>query len=619
MFHGRMFASRTTRLLLAAVLAVGAFGYVAVRLGRSAAPAVAATTPPTIVIPVNAMSRGFTTKRLTIHKGQNVHVVNKDSIAHTVTSDAKKGNAALFTSYLRPHSSATLATSKLAPGKYKFHCNIHPSMRGLLIVKGSGGGTAGSVQTFTLPLRIPPVITSANPTIPVERAGVQVFPHGPKTMMWTYGGSYPGPTIRRPSGSTTAVTFDDHLTAAGDLSVHLHGDHHASVDDGQPDTDLLVPGKSRTYTYPLTYDDGKPVPSAFLYYHDHRMMETGRNNWMGLQGMFVVDNAADRKYGLPTGRYDVPVMVSDRSFTKDNQLTNPFPKDPMSALMGAHKPPNDATVGTTVLVNGEYSPHFDVATHRYRLRILNASNFQSYDFELSDGQSFTQIGSGDSLFPKPVVRKDILLGPSQRADVVVNFAGQFGKRIVLQSVPRVSGPADGIGSATAKLMQFRVTKKVGDSSHVPSTLLTLPPMPTADESFMWTINDPASVGGHEHWEINGAPFDPSHSDVTVTLGSTALWTIKNDSTMTHYFHIHEEQWRTISRNGKPPAPWERGLQDTWRLDPGDTVVVEGTFTDYTGTFMVHCHMLDHEDHGLMAQFTVAPPAPQRSSSHARRR
>ena len=74
--------------------------------------------------------------------------------------------------------------------------------------------------------------------------------------------------------------------------------------------------------------------------------------------------------------------------------------------------------------------------------------------------------------------------------------------------------------------------------------------------------------------------------------------------MTHYFHIHEEQWRTISRDGHAPAPWERGLQDTWQVDPGEKVVVEGTFTDFTGTFMVHCHMLDHEDDGLMAQFRV---------------
>ena len=280
-----------------------------------------------------------------------------------------------------------------------------------MIVKGSGGGTTGSGQSFTLPLRIPRVITAAHPTIPVKRAAVRVFANGPKTMMWTYGGSFPGPTIRRPSGASTRVTFHDELPGAtGSLSVHLHGDHHASASDGQPASDLLAPGHSRTYTYPLR-DNGKAIPGAFFYYHDHRMMRTGRNNWRGLQGMFIVDNKNERKFGLPSGRYDVPLAVTDRSFTKNNQLTDPFPTDPMRSVMGSHAPPNDATVGNTVLVNGEYSPHFDVVTHRYRLRILNSSNFQAYDFRLSDGRSFTQLGSGDSLFPRPVARKHIVAGP----------------------------------------------------------------------------------------------------------------------------------------------------------------------------------------------------------------
>jgi spore coat protein A, manganese oxidase len=614
-FHGRVLATRLIRLLLAVVLAAGGIGYAAIRLGGSATPAAAATTPPTIKIPHNAQAFGFTTRKLTIKKGQVVRVVNNDSMRHTVTSNAKDSHGdPLFDKLVAGGARGTiLATAKLAPGTYKYHCRFHPRMTGKLIVKGTGGGTTGSGQTFDLPLRVPRVITGANPVIPVKRAAVQVFAHGPKTMMWTYGGSYPGPTIRRPSGDATTVTFKDDLSAAGKLSVHLHGDHHRAVDDGQPDTDLLSAGHRRTYHYPLK-DGGQPVPSAFFYYHDHRMLETGRNNWMGLQGMFIVDNPADAAYDLPTGKYDVPLLVSDRSFTSSNQLKVPFPKHPTMEVRGSAAPPGDATVGNTILVDGEYSPHFDVATHRYRLRLLNGSNFQSYDFELSDGESFTQIGAGDSLFPKPVVRKDILLGPSQRADVVVDFAGELGKRVVLESVPRVHRPKGGTGTPTAQLMQFRVTTQVTDTSHVPSTLLTLPaqpPLTVRGIAKTWTIDK--TVGRNRmgsYWRINGKMFDPKRTDFTVHLNSTEKWKIVNNSSMTHYFHIHEEQWRTISRyhDHKPvPVPAdELGLQDTWRLDPGDTVVVEGTFTDYTGTFMVHCHMLDHEDHGLMAQFKVVP-------------
>ncbi|HEY8300339.1 MAG TPA: multicopper oxidase domain-containing protein [Jatrophihabitans sp.] len=596
--------SRLTRLLLAAVLALAAIGYTAVRLGGAGPRAVAATTPPTIKIGHNAQLFGFTTRKLTIKKGQVVRVVNGDTMRHTVTSFRTNSHGdPLFNVSIPARATARIrATAELAPGKYRFRCLLHPQrMVGTLTVKGSGGGTTGSGQTFALPLRIPKVITGSHPVIPVERAAVQVFAHGPRTMMWTYGGSFPGPTIRRPSGAFTKVTFQDKLTVAGKLSVHLHGDHHASASDGQPDSNLLAPGHSRSYGYPLK-DNNKAIPGAFFYYHDHRMMRTGRNNWMGLQGMFVVDNPSERKYDLPGGRYDVPLAVTDRSFTKDNQLLDPFPKDPMQSVTGTHAPPNDATVGTTVLVNGEYSPHFDVATHRYRLRILNSSNFQAYDFELSDGRSFTQLGSGDSLFPKPVVRKHILLGPSERADVVVNFGGELGKRVYLKS---------SAGSASVKLMQFRVTRRVSDSSRVPANLLTLPaqpPLTTPGIAKTWDINDPAKIGNATYWRINGKAYDPTVSQFTVKRDSTQRWSITNRSMMTHYFHIHEEQWRTISRshNGSavPVPAWERGLQDTWQLNPGDTVVVEGTFSDYLGRFMVHCHMLDHEDDGLMAQFTV---------------
>ena len=83
-----------------------------------------------------------------------------------------------------------------------------------------------------------------------------------------------------------------------------------------------------------------------------------------------------------------------------------------------------------------------------------------------------------------------------------------------------------------------------------------------------------------------------------------IWRLRNVSDMTHYVHIHAEQWRTVLRNGKPPPPWEQGLEDTWRLEPGEVVEVAARFEDYTGPFMIHCHMLDHEDHGMMARFDV---------------
>ena len=106
------------------------------------------------------------------------------------------------------------------------------------------------------------------------------------------------------------------------------------------------------------------------------------------------------------------------------------------------------------------------------------------------------------------------------------------------------------------------------------------------------------------WAINGKAYSADRIDHRVKLGSRETWVLRNTSDMTHYVHIHQEQWRTVSRNGKRPPPWERGLEDTWKVDPGERVVVAARFTDDTGRFMIHCHMLDHEDHGMMATFLV---------------
>ena len=168
----------------------------------------------------------------------------------------------------------------------------------------------------------------------MRRADVRTLPHGPRTSMWTYDGSYPGPTIRRRGGRGTEVTVVNRLPrGAGSMSTHLHGDHHASADDGQPTTHLIARGGERTYDYPLVVD-GRPEPGSFFWYHDHRMDRTARNNWRGLQGMFIVTDPPRRDLRLPTGRRDVPLMVSERSFTSGNQLTDPFADGP--EMVGHH-------------------------------------------------------------------------------------------------------------------------------------------------------------------------------------------------------------------------------------------------------------------------------------------
>lgn len=605
-------------VVFTALLALTSFGTGPLETAPSARAQVPRSA--TIVIGDQATRHGYATPEVTLGQDGTLTVVNLDSVDHTVTSVALDAQGApLFDVEVAAGQTATIpAASRLAAGSYRFYCRFHPSMRGTLVVEGSQPGQAPVPPRFSQRLVVPDVITSAQPRIVMRRRPVRVLPEGPRTPMWTYGGSWPGPTIRRPAGQHTSVTFANRLPrSAGATTVHLHGDHHASRYDGQPASHLVRNRRQRTYEYPLTYD-GRPEPSSFFFYHDHRMDRTSRNNWRGLQGMFIVEDPAERRLRLPRGRRDVPLLIADRSFRADNSLTNPFlagPRmaqsheqaahaGPAMAFTGPQAPPNDATVGTHVLVNGRFAPYLPVRAVRYRLRLLNGSNFSSYNLALSDGRPFLQIGTGNGLLRRPVVRQEILLGPAQRADVVVDLHGASGEQVVLSSVPRTDA-GHGTGTREAALMAFRVGRPAPDRSRLPARLPGPRPVRAPDRvAKTWTFGLGGDSESGTFWSVDGRPFDVDRIDHRVRLGSTERWRLRNTSDTTHFVHIHAEQWRTVSRDGRPPPPWERGLEDTWRIDPGEYVDVAARFADHTGPFMVHCHMLDHEDHGMMSTFVV---------------
>ena len=560
----------------------------------------------TIEIDPGARFNGYTNPDITIAQGGTLSVVNYDSTTHSVTSDDRDANGQpLFTVDVLPdgHPVAVPGVSTLPQGTYNFHCRFHPAMQGTLTI--GKGGPPPPAQTFDQPLVRPKVLTTAKIRIPIKKAGVRVLPNGPLTQMWTYDGTYPGPTIVRPAGHDTKVTFVNHVSNTK-FTVHFHGDHHKWTADGQPVRFLIPSGKAHTYDWPLT-DGGRPERASFFWYHDHRMGATARNNWHGLQGMFIVTDGWTKKLGLPSGQYDVPLMVSERSFDANNQLTK-VAAHMNVATTGPNAPPNDGTIGNDILVNGRYAPYLTVSTHRYRLRLLNTSPFTTYDFALSDGRPFVQIGTGNGLLPKAVVRQNILLGPAQRVDVVVDFSGEQGSNVVLESVPRPNRPKYGTGTPSAQIMQFRVRTSVTDNSDLPQTLEPAPKLTVPSKvSAVWSVGLGGNASTGTYWTLDGNPYAAKRVVLKVPLGSTQLWELRNNTKVTHFIHIHEEQWHTVLRDGKKPPPWERGLEDTWRLDPGERVRVAAKFTDYIGVFMIHCHMLDHEDDGLMAQWAVVDP------------
>jgi spore coat protein A len=447
------------------------------------------------------------------------------------------------------------------------------------------GALASSVPApFSVPLRIPPVLTGSQIDLTMAQTDVQVLPSGPPTRMWTYNGMFPGPTIRRPSGQPTQVTVHNQLPgSAGSMTLHHHGSHSRSTEDGQPDTELIPPGGQRTYTYEHQ-ENGGPERAATQWYHDHRMDVTGRNVWNGLAGMFILDDDVDSALPLPSGEFDVPLMIVDRTFDANNQIPYRF-----NSL---------GTAADTILVDGAPQPYYDVGDRRYRFRVLNASNERPYTLALSNGQPITQIGTESGLLPAPVTRTRIELYPAERADIVIDFAGRLGQEIVLQNL-------DGDATGTAQVMQFRVTRHLAETSHVPAVLRPAPTFPQPVRTRTFSLNFEASTGS---WTINGQTFDPDRIDADPVLGTTERWVFVNLSFATHAIHIHDVDWRLESRNGQPPQPWENGLKEVWRIDPMERVSLITTFTDHTGPYIFHCHILEHEDRGMMAQFKVSGSA-----------
>lgn len=450
--------------------------------------------------------------------------------------------------------------------------------------------------------------------IHMRQTKVPILP-GEPTTMWTYNGSFPGPTIDADDGRSIHVRFFNDLPPdAGAMTVHRHGGHDPQHDDGQPDADLIPTGGSRTYDYPMR-EDGHPERAAFQWYHDHRMDATARNVWNGLAGMFISHDAQERSLPLPRGRYDVPLMIADRSFTADNQLADPFVPASANPLTNqtpqAGRPPSDDIAGDVILVNGVPKPFFEVQPRRYRLRILNATTFQPYNLHLSDGRSFTEIGTESGLLPAPLGRRRMLLGPAERADVVVDFSGLAGKALTLDSVARDDGRS-GAGSSPLvdSIMQFRVSGSGSGGTAVPKLLRALPAWTgqaprSPSRTFVFGLTDTPDRG--PLWSINGQPFDPNAVLAEPTRGSVETWRFANDSTVAHFIHVHDSSGFEVARNGAPPPPEEAALKDTWRIDPGDTVDVAFHFADYTGKFVIHCHMLNHEDNGMMAFFRVVSP------------
>jgi spore coat protein A len=445
-----------------------------------------------------------------------------------------------------------------------------------------------AVTPFAASLPIPPTLapyatdaTTDYYQLTMRQAPLAVLP-GLQTTVWGFNGQYPGPTIRARRGRRAVVRQTNALPAG--LTVHLHGGHAPASSDGHPN-DLIAPGGSREYIYPNSQT------AATLWYHDHTMMATAPNVYRGLAGFYLLGDDVEDGLNLPSGEYDVPLLLQDRQFNADGSLFYP-PPGSFEAVHGFN--------GDTMLVNGAPQPRFAVARRKYRFRLLNGANVRDFTLALRNGAAtvpLTQIGGDGGLLPAPVVRNEILIWPAERIEVVIDFAAfPIGAQLVLVNTQETG--------TLANLLRFDVARDAADTSALPGVLRPIAPLnPAAAAATRPFALAFQPIRGA--WVINGQVYDPGRIDFQTALGSTEIWTFQSPpGLITHPMHMHHAFFQILDRNGAAPPPWEAGWKDTVAVGPGETVRVIARFDNYSGPYVFHCHKLEHEDHEMMGQFRV---------------
>ena len=511
-----------------------------------------------------------------------------------------------------------------------------------------------------------------------------------------------------PHGTDTHGTDPTRYTGPVPIVTHLHGGHSSEESDGFPEAWYLPEARNipagfgrvgsfyrrfraeaqRLYGQAWTpgsavfqYDNDQRA--ATIWYHDHTLGMTRSNVYAGPAGFYLLRGGPSGAVigtlpgpapalGDPpgTGYYEIPLAIQDRSFNADGSLFYPdsraffeglepsqlqIPFIPEQACDG----PSDISpifnpefFGNTIVVNGKTWPFLEVEQRRYRFRILNGCNSRFLLLELSNGMPFCQIGTEGGFLPAPLQLARLLLGPAERADVIVDFTNVgLGTEIILRNL----GPDEPFGggeppgdfdqadpNTTGQVMQFRVIAATGPDPSTPPNELVLPaiaPLPGATNTRQVSLNELDSETVRVSEDANGnvgldcdegEPFGPKeallgtlaggagvplHWDDPITenpaVGATELWELHNFTEDAHPIHIHEILFEVVNRETiesgamRGPEPWEAGSRkDTVVAYPGEITRVKATF-DRGGLFVWHCHIVEHEDHEMMRPYRIS--------------
>lgn len=520
--------------------------------------------------------------------------------------------------------------------------------RDFIKLMGTGAGTltlsaCGLIPSASSDPTIAPVISTpftpapAFPSLAVDlTAGKATLPifSGPETSIWRYqasakegsgesiqtlSGSYLGPIFRVRQGQRVQVRLKNELPDP--TIIHWHGLRIPEDMDGHPRY-AIAPGKSYEYDFQVINRAGT------YWFHPHPHQLTGPQVNYGLAGLFIVSDEEEAALGLPSGEYDRPLVIQDRVFDPQNQMVY-MANAMMDQMIGF--------LGDTILVNGAPNASMEVKAGAYRLRLLNGSNSRIYKLAWQDGAPLTVIATDGGLLEKPVTRDYVTMGPGERLELWADLSKQSaGSELRLVSLPFSDFSAGGMmggsslpNGAPFNILRLKIGEKGVDVIPLPARLSTVERHNVNDAV---NRNNPRSFTlamQHMIHTINDRLFemDAVAKDEIVRLGDLELWEFANlegggggmgmgmmDMEMPHPMHIHGVQFQVIGRqiaSGYESAYQELnggfvddGWKDTVLVMPGEKVQVLLRFENYTGTYLYHCHNLEHEDAGMMRNYKI---------------
>ncbi|MGE7090524.1 multicopper oxidase family protein [Lysinibacillus sp. NPDC048646] len=428
-------------------------------------------------------------------------------------------------------------------------------------------------------LAIPSVLEPENAedlvyTIKAQEGTTEIF-KGYKTETYGYNGSFLGPVIRIKQGQT--VKFRTMNEMSKTTTFHWHGLELPGGGDGGPH-ERIEPGKSRNVEFTVNQQ------ASTLWFHPHPEGETSEQVYKGLAGLIYVEDEKTNNLGLPNdyGVNDFPLVFQDRQFDDQKQLNYQLFRN------------EDGTIGNTLLVNGTINPKLTVRKELVRLRLLNGSNARNFTFKLNTGETFQQIATDGGFLNTSLTMNEITLTPGERAEILVDF-----------SKPDTSTDLALINEDGTILLPFKMNNEQISRNNIPEILNDF--TVTNEEKSLPVTKRLELFGMGAMVTINGKQFDMNRIDFTQKQGETEIWEIYNKPDMmggmTHPFHIHGTQFKIVSINGNEPPKNEQGWKDTVSIEPDETITLAVKF-NHKGIYMYHCHLLEHEDNGMMGQVKV---------------